>query len=347
MLYRWLGYLFLVWHTQLASLLLLQTPLTPPFFPSFSVWLSCLTLFCPVIGQWASLSNQSQQPIFTQCKVCEYSTISHSNFSGTSLKFFRFYPSLSIVVTCDVSQQVNPYLSTVGNQGFTPKRQHKISHMWFLTSKNLRWNFPWSYHQNNYCITKYCTSKIQCFCFKLFALCWGLLSDMCLWCNEESLTARSELPQRSRNELLVSFLQLQATGSNWQQPVERALSVDNSPYLATICHAINFFITGVYLWALIHQLSICPHPETANRAQVCYGFTREDCFPSFPQWTAVAKMQPLALQMCSVTRQSQKVFNSYLPDHNFTAKDNLSFVLYPILTFAVPSPPLKHLKQQL
>lgn len=98
---------------------------------------------------------------------------------------------------------------------------------------------------------------------------------------------------------------------------------------------------------LIHQLSICPHPETANRAQVCWGFTREDCFPSFPQWTAVAKTQPLALQMCSVTRQSQKVFNSCLPDHSFTAKDSLSFALYPILTSAVPSPSLKHLKQQL
>lgn len=31
--------------------------------------------------------------------------------------------------------------------------------------------------------------------------------------------------------------------------VERTLPVDNSPYLTTICHAINFFITGVYLWA--------------------------------------------------------------------------------------------------
>lgn len=89
---------------------------------------------------------------------------------------------------------------------------------------------------------------------------------------------------------------------------------------------------------LIHQLSICPHPETANQAQVCCGFTRKDCFPSFPQWTAVAKMQPLALQMCSITRQTQKVLNSCLPDHDFTAKDSLNFALYPILTFAVSQP---------
>lgn len=43
----------------------------------------------------------------------------------------------------------------------------------------------------------------------------GFLSDVCLRYNDESLTGRSELPQRYRNELLVSFLQLQATGSNW------------------------------------------------------------------------------------------------------------------------------------
>lgn len=219
--------------------------------------------------------------------------------------------------------------------------------MWFLTSKNLGWNFPWSYHQNNYCITKYCTSKIYCFCFKLFALCWGILSDVCLWYNDKSLTARSGfLRGVGMNcwSLFFSCKLQDRIGSS----LLKGLYLWITALISLLSVMLSISLLQEFTFGqLIHQLSICPHPETANPAQVCCGFTREDHFPSFPQWTAVAKTQPLALQMCSVTRQSQKVFNSCLPDHSFTAEDSLSFALDPILTFAVPSPSLKHLKQQL
>ena len=65
--------------------------------------------------------------------------------------------------------------------------------------------------------------------------------------------------------------------------VDRILPVDNSPYLTAIYHGIGFFITGVYLRALIHQLTICPHPETASQAQVCNGSPEKDYLPSFPR----------------------------------------------------------------
>lgn len=99
---------------------------------------------------------------------------------------------------------------------------------------------------------------------------------------------------------------------------------------------------------LIHQLSICPHPETAaHQAQVCCGFTRKDCSASSPQWTAVAKTQPLALQMCSSQGRARRflLLASQITTSQLKIVSVLLFILFqPLLS---PGPSLKHLKQQL
>lgn len=131
--------------------------------------------------------------------------------------------------------------------------------------------------------------------------------------------------------------------------------MDNSPYFASIYHAINFFMTGIYLWAThtpaVNLFSLSDF--AANQAQVHWNFARIDCFPSFSNHSRYSQNESLWHSRCAPPQCRARTSYSWLVGHNFISGYSLDFASCPSfyhcphfpLTMAFKMAALKRLKQ--
>ena len=114
---------FLISYTSCFLCVCLVIPKTPPFFPDILlVWLSCLTLSCPAIGQSASLLNQSQ---------CNFHSIQKDYSTASPHVYFTNYVSTLPASVCCLLDTIQCTVESCVSQNIDHQSHVEYLGRWF------------------------------------------------------------------------------------------------------------------------------------------------------------------------------------------------------------------------